>query len=245
MGLSDVDGNIVVYQWNLGDGIILFQVEVLYVYEVVGIYQISLIVIDNDGLINFVIIFVQVINEVLVVVIDVMVISYNIGDIVFFSVLGLYDNDGIINCYEWDFGNGDIVEGQLVSYVYLIGGNYIVMLIVIDDVGVFNSININVIVNDFMVFIVLESLIVVVNGFDVILSWINMNNNVDYFVIECVVKFCGKICYEFVGIVVVGSIEYIDLVLFVDNYWYWVIVVNVSYEVILVSIQVLVSELFD
>jgi len=46
----DLDGNIVNYTWNLGDGTILYGKIVTHSYNKAGVYNISLTVIDNDSL---------------------------------------------------------------------------------------------------------------------------------------------------------------------------------------------------
>jgi PKD repeat protein len=43
------------------------------------------------------------------------------------------DPDGTISTYQWDFGDGSEGEGQRVTHKYSTGGNYPVMLRVIDD----------------------------------------------------------------------------------------------------------------
>lgn len=244
-GSSDADGNIVAYQWNLGDGTTSSQAEVSHVYDAAGTYQVSLTVTDNDGLTNSATTLVQVTNEVPVAVIDAMTTSYNIGDTAFFSASGSYDNDGAITRYEWDFGNGDTAAGQSVSYAYPTGGNYTVTLTVTDDAGALNSTSINVAVNDPMALTAPENLIAAANGLDVTLSWTNTNNNADYFVIERAVKFRGKTRYESVGTAAAGSAEYTDSVPSADNYWYRVTAMNASYEATSASIQVSVSESSD
>ena len=48
----DVDGIIVNYTWDLGDGTLLFGKWVSHGYSNAGVYNISLTVVDNDSLVN-------------------------------------------------------------------------------------------------------------------------------------------------------------------------------------------------
>jgi hypothetical protein len=48
----DTDGTIVNYTWDLGDGTLLYGKWVFHSYSKVGIYNISLTVVDNNSLVN-------------------------------------------------------------------------------------------------------------------------------------------------------------------------------------------------
>lgn len=52
-----------------------------------------------------------------------------------FDASGSGDPDGTISSYDWDFGDGAVGTGQLVSHTYAVGGTYTVLLTVVDDAG--------------------------------------------------------------------------------------------------------------
>ena len=49
---SDVDGDIVSYQWNFGDGNTSTGEIVTHAYSAPGEYLVSLVVVDNDGVVS-------------------------------------------------------------------------------------------------------------------------------------------------------------------------------------------------
>lgn len=51
----DVNGDIVSWMWDFGDGVISFDVSLIYIYVELGIYFVVLIVIDSEGYIDIVI----------------------------------------------------------------------------------------------------------------------------------------------------------------------------------------------
>ena len=63
----------------------------------------------------------------------------SIGQEITFNASSSYDPDGQIVKYEWDFGDGTIVEGKVVTHHYTEPGEYTVSLTVSDDSGLTNS----------------------------------------------------------------------------------------------------------
>jgi chitodextrinase len=59
--------------------------------------------------------------------------NYCISEIICFNGAGSSDSDGIIVSYIWDFGDGTIIEGQMVNHSYKESGNYTITLLVVDD----------------------------------------------------------------------------------------------------------------
>lgn len=55
-----------------------------------------------------------------------------------------YDKDGSIVSYTWDFGDGNISYGKMVSHSYSRPGNYTVTLTVIDNDGIINTYSIEI-----------------------------------------------------------------------------------------------------
>ncbi len=62
IGSYDLDGTLVDYQWNFGDGTSSRGVQVHHTYETLGNYVVTLTVTDNDGLTGTVTVPLQVIN---------------------------------------------------------------------------------------------------------------------------------------------------------------------------------------
>lgn len=52
-----------------------------------------------------------------------------------FNASGSEDPDGSITSYTWEFGDGDVTTGQVVSHVFLIPDSYAVRLTVVDSEG--------------------------------------------------------------------------------------------------------------
>ena len=60
--------------------------------------------------------------------------------------LGSYDEDGEIVSYAWDFGNGDIAQGDTVQHAYDEAGEYTITLTVTDNAGATNSAEVTLLV---------------------------------------------------------------------------------------------------
>ena len=56
-----------------------------------------------------------------------------------FNASNSTDPDGTIENYEWDFGDGEKAEGEIVTHSYSSAGNYTVKLTVTDNEGAANS----------------------------------------------------------------------------------------------------------
>jgi PKD repeat protein len=62
-----------------------------------------------------------------------------INETITFSASSSYDPDGRIVKYEWDFGDGETGEWEIVTHSYTSPGNYTVILTVKDNDGATNS----------------------------------------------------------------------------------------------------------
>lgn len=58
-----------------------------------------------------------------------------ISEVICFSGAGSSDLDGSIVSYNWDLGDGTIVDGQMVNHSYATSGTYLVTLLVVDNDG--------------------------------------------------------------------------------------------------------------
>ncbi len=63
-----------------------------------------------------------------------------VGESLYFDAEKVYDSDGEIIKYLWDFGDGTQKEGKAVTHSYTEPGKYTVILTVEDDSGTLNSI---------------------------------------------------------------------------------------------------------
>jgi parallel beta-helix repeat protein len=70
-----------------------------------------------------------------------------VGDEVTFDASASADPDGEIASWEWDFGDGNIGSGEIVTHSYSTAGDYTVTLTVTDDEGATDSVSKTVSVN--------------------------------------------------------------------------------------------------
>ena len=133
-GSTDENG-IINYAWILPNGDKLDGMTINYIFENPGTYVITLMVFDPAG--N------SAKDEVTITVLDRTkptarlthkVISHLIIWTVNFDASDSADNVGIAE-YEWDFGDGTIATGRVVSHTYLMAGVYNVTLTVRDAAG--------------------------------------------------------------------------------------------------------------
>lgn len=135
-GSSDPDGNIIEYTWYLGNGLKDSGMYVLFMYSESGTFNVSLIVIDNDGETGNAITTITVLpNAAPQATISMDSTSFNVGENAFFNASGSSDSDGRIVEYTWDFGDGTKDSGLYSNHIYLTDGDYSVTLTVIDDYG--------------------------------------------------------------------------------------------------------------
>jgi len=137
---NDSDGKIVTYRWTVDEGVVLEGKNVTHVYERPGIYQVQLLVIDNDGAedIHTTTVFVNTPP-----VAKISPISRIAPDqVVPFDGGMSYDLDGRIDLYEWDFGDGSLVKkGQKVKHSFKEPGRFTVSLTVKDNSNAANGIS--------------------------------------------------------------------------------------------------------
>jgi large repetitive protein len=132
----DVDGEVVEYSWDLGDGATVAGASGRYAYAVPGTYRVALTVRDNSGVAN------GVGEEGFEVVVNAPPIAeagsdrqVAIGEVTNFDAAASTDPDGALVQYRWDFGDGATGDGQVVQYAYRSSGIYPVTLTVRDNSG--------------------------------------------------------------------------------------------------------------
>lgn len=142
---SDSDGRIVSHTWDFGDGASGEGRRVEHSYAAPGSYQVVLTVTDNDGLTA---------QATQAVVIDELVqlelppnvslvapTAGLVGEPLTFDASGSADPDGQIMDYTWNFGDGVIQSGLLVTptHNYKQPGVYTTTLTITDNQGLINS----------------------------------------------------------------------------------------------------------
>ncbi len=135
----DLDGIIVSYLWDFGDGTTASGVNATHAYSEIGIYTVTLTVTDNNGATNSVTAMKIVNNRPPVAVFTESATIAYVNDTITFNAAGSYDSDGTIVDYSWNFGDGTKAKGVTVSHAYADDGSYAVTLIVTDDKGATNS----------------------------------------------------------------------------------------------------------
>ncbi len=132
----DVDGGIVAYEWDLGDGTTKSGATVQHTYDAPGTYVATLTVQDGAGVANS-----RASSAVRIQVNAPPVAEAGpdrhvaIGEVITFDAAASTDPDGKLIAYLWDFGDGARGDGQLVQYAYRRSGVYRVGLTVRDDSG--------------------------------------------------------------------------------------------------------------
>lgn len=133
----DIDGQLVSYSWDMGDGTTIDGVSGRHGFAEPGLYEVVLTVTDDSGVSN------ATATDRLLVMVNAPpqpVIAeqprpLSIGEAAILDASASVDPDGSIVYYSWDFGDGARGEGQIVSYAWSAPGIYTVTLTVTDDSG--------------------------------------------------------------------------------------------------------------
>jgi PKD repeat protein len=135
---QDSDGNIIIYDWQFGDGGTSHGVSARHVYLNSGTYAVQLTVRDNSGKPN------DTDEDELTVRVYVPTnaapvaaagddLAADVGQVITFDASASHDSDGNVVVYEWDFGDGASGVGVAPTYSYFAEGQYQVTLTVRDD----------------------------------------------------------------------------------------------------------------
>ena len=129
----DLDGKIMNYTWNFGDGSSANNMIDVHFYANNGIYNASLLVADNDGATSLARINITVLNQP-------PVAFYPETSADTFQNISLngsfcFDVDGYIANFSWDFGGGEVLYGPETVHMWTKKGWYSVKLTVRDDDG--------------------------------------------------------------------------------------------------------------
>jgi len=137
-GSSDPDGDaIVAYDWEFGDGQTAEGEGVEHIYQVRGDYQARLTVTDARGGSNTAEVTVAVDgpNQAPTACIEAVPTSGTAPLQVTFRAQCSSDDDGSIQSYNWDFGDGVSTGGIEETHTYQGPGDYTATLMVIDNEG--------------------------------------------------------------------------------------------------------------
>lgn len=132
---EDIDGEIVSFDWNFGDGSGGNGEIVTHVYETGGIFNAVLTVTDNDGK--------QSTDSEQITVYQkpeaCFTATPTVGKApleVSFDASCSFDEDGEIRTYKWDYGDGQIRLSKKTNHTYSTPGRFMVILQVIDNDGI-------------------------------------------------------------------------------------------------------------
>lgn len=139
-GSSDLDGSIVAYDWNFGDGTSGNGVMPAHVYAGNGSYTVTLTVTDDAGDTGTATAAVSIGTGNLPPAADAGgPYRGTEGVALSFDGTASSDPDGSIASYRWDFGDGTTGSGPNPSHSYGVAGTYNVTLEVTDDGGATDS----------------------------------------------------------------------------------------------------------
>lgn len=136
-GSSDVDGTIVDYVWDFGDGETAQGARVRHSYTRVGAYSPMLTVTDNTGATHSLSQTLDISPANVTPEARIMPSTYQ-GSAplqVDFSANDSHDPDGVIADYTWDFGDGQFATGIHATHQYERPGSYQAILYVSDSEG--------------------------------------------------------------------------------------------------------------
>lgn len=133
-GSFDVDGIIVEYSWNFGDGGFGTGMSQTHTYTGSGDYSVTLTVTDNDGASDTETCTLTIVNELPVAVAGEDQTVYRF-ETVYLDGSASFDIDGLIIGYTWDFGDGNVGYSMSPVHSYQYVGEYQVSLTVKDDKG--------------------------------------------------------------------------------------------------------------
>jgi PKD repeat protein len=131
---TDPDGSILFYRWNFGDGTVLYGRSVQHSYGRAGAYMVTLTATDNDGADASTTAMVTIQNRAPKAVVPA---NFSVPTFVerLFDGSGSFDQDGLIQTYTWDFGDGQSATGRLAKHAFATIGPFTVTLTVRDDLG--------------------------------------------------------------------------------------------------------------
>ncbi|MDX2503628.1 MAG: PKD domain-containing protein [Gammaproteobacteria bacterium] len=140
---SDVDGTIVSYLWDFGDGSTASSSVANHSYAADGSYTVTLTVTDDagaTGTLQQIVTVATTVNQNPIASFTFQCTNLNCS----FDGSTSSDADGTIVSYAWDFGDGVTATGVNVTHTYAAANTYTVSLTVADDLNASNIVTQNV-----------------------------------------------------------------------------------------------------
>ncbi len=132
----DADGDIVSFEWDMGDGAETEGAVIAHAYDQPGLYRIVLTATDDAGVSNSAVSVRHAVRVNDPPVADAGgVYRAAAGTPVLFDGSGSLDRDGRLTSFTWDFGDGAEGRGVKIAHAYDQPGEYQAVLTVADDSG--------------------------------------------------------------------------------------------------------------
>ncbi len=131
----DPEGGLLKYYWDFGDGSTMMGVNPTKIYDTGGVYLVTLRVEDDSGLEEGS----SSTDQIVVRVAESPVAAAGEDQTVCANTTVQFDGskstdvDGLVNSYQWDFGDGGTGGGPTPTHVYTSPGTYRVTLIITGD----------------------------------------------------------------------------------------------------------------
>jgi len=150
---TDADGTIASFNWDFGDGEVAEGDKATHAYAAAGEYTVTLTVTDDQDATGTAEIKVTVTEAVenkppVAVIAGDAEITVEMGATIDFDGSASTDEDGTIASFNWDFGDGEVAEGDSITHAYAAAGEYTVTLTVTDDQGATGTAEIKVTVTE-------------------------------------------------------------------------------------------------
>jgi len=137
---SDIDGTIVAYNWEFGDGTGGSSATPTHTYLTSGTFMVSLTVTDDFGATGTVATTASIgLGNLPPIANPSGPYNGTVDTAVAFDGTQSSDPDGSIISYSWDFGDGTSGTGATPSHAYTAANTYNVILTVMDDAGATDS----------------------------------------------------------------------------------------------------------
>lgn len=131
---TDSDGNIVSYLWTLGNGITRTGQVITFSYPDARDYNVTLTVTDNNGSSAALTEMITILgNQAPTAEITASSQTVRVGQAIELDAGGSTDEDGFIDGFFWEFGDGRDSREQRTSVAYGQAGTYLISLTVVDN----------------------------------------------------------------------------------------------------------------
>ncbi len=123
----DLDGYIINYTWNFGDGSIAYGKNVSHRYSLAGTYNVTLTVKDNNNAIS------NITKEISVRAVLIANFTYIPSHPLSGEIISFIDLSYGASAWKWDFGDGSVSYQKNTSHIYPIGNYYNVTLTIYNE----------------------------------------------------------------------------------------------------------------